>query len=134
MKTKHRLLLQRTYGAQGTNGKITYRGTYICYSIELPWCNNLPRLSCIPTGTYKLKRCSDTAYGEQIGVANVLRREAILIRAATDARGELLGGIGTVSKLTGQGMGAESEEALSKLKALVYCLWDMGDEVYLTIK
>jgi len=27
-----------------------------------------------------------------------------------------------------------SGKALAKLKALVYCLWDMGDEVYLSIR
>ncbi len=134
MKTKHILLLQRKYGAQGTNGTITYQGEEICHTIELPDRNNIPRISCIPIGQYKLEKRRYPKHGEQIGIPIVLGREAILIHAANDALRELQGCIAPVTTLTGEGRGDYSGKALAKLKALVYSLWDMGDEVYLNIR
>ena len=134
MKTKHILLLQRKYGAQGTNGTITYQGEEICHTIELPDRNNIPRISCIPIGQYKLEKRRYPKHGEQIGIPIVLGREAILIHAANDALKELQGCIAPVTTLTGEGRGDYSGKALAKLKALVYSLWDMGDEVYLNIR
>jgi len=134
MSTKQILHLQRTYGEQGTNGALTYDGELLCHTIELPWRNNLRRLSCIPVGTYKLEKRTYTRHGEQIGIPAVLGREAILIHAANDAQKELLGCIAPVTKLTAEGCGTESRKALEKLKALVYSLWDMGQEVFLHIK
>ena len=134
MKKKHILLLQRTYGAQGTNGTITYQGEVICHTIELPDRNNIPRISCIPIGQYKLEKRRYPKHGEQIGIPIVLGREAILIHAANNASKELQGCIAPVMTLTGEGRGDYSGKALAKLKALVYSLWDMGDEVYLNIR
>ncbi|MGJ1215327.1 MULTISPECIES: DUF5675 family protein [Sphingobacterium] len=134
MKTKHILLLQRKYGAQGTNGTITYQGEEICHTIELPDRNNIPRISCIPIGQYKLEKRRYAKHGEQIGIPIVLGREAILIHAANNALRELQGCIAPVTTLTGEGRGDYSGKALAKLKALVYSLWDMGDEVYLNIR
>src|SRR5690606_5751695 len=128
MSKKHTLVLQRKYGALGTNGSITYAGKHICYTIELPWRNNLPRLSCIPEGRYQLHKKRYTKHGEQIGIPAVLIREAILIHAANDASRQLLGCIAPVSTITGEGRGSESRKALDRLKALVYSLWDIGGE------
>lgn len=134
MKKKHILLLQRKYGAGGTNGTIIYRGEEICHTIELPDRNNIPRISCIPIGQYKLKKRRYAKHGEQIGIPMVLGREAILIHAANNALDELQGCIAPVTTLSGEGRGLGSGKALAKLKALVYSLWDMGDEVYLNIR
>ncbi|MGB3065337.1 DUF5675 family protein [Sphingobacterium thalpophilum] len=134
MKMRHTLKLLREYGAEGTNGTVTYNGEHICHTIELPDRNNMPRISCIPPGQYKLEKCRYRRHGEQIGIPNVIGREAILIHAANDAKKELLGCIAPVTSLTGEGQGIGSRQALAKLKALVYCLWDMGDEVYLSIR
>ncbi|WP_293880509.1 MULTISPECIES: DUF5675 family protein [unclassified Sphingobacterium] len=134
MKNKHVLLLQRKYGAQGTNGTITYQGEVICHTIELPDRNNIPRISCIPIGQYKLEKRRYPKHGEQIGIPIVLGREAILIHAANNAWKELQGCIAPVTTLTGEGRGDYSGKALAKLKALVYSLWDQGDEVYLNIR
>ncbi len=134
MKTKHLLLLQRKYGAKGTNGTLTYNGEQICHTIELPDRNNIPRISCIPIGQYKLQKRRYPKHGEQIGIPIVLGREAILIHAANNALEELQGCIAPVTTLTGEGTGDYSGKALAKLKALVYSLWDQGDEVYLNIR
>lgn len=134
MKNKTTLVLRRIYGAQGTNGTITYQGLKVCHTIELPWRNNMRRLSCIPAGRYKLVERTYTKHGVQIGIPNVLQREAILIHAANDAMKELLGCIAPVTTLTGEGKGTESRKALAELKALVYSLWDRGKEVFLQIQ
>src|SRR5690606_21690045 len=134
MKKPHTLLLQRIYGEQGTNGTIYFQGEKICHTIELPDRNNIPRISCIPQGRYKLEKRKYTKHGEQIGIPAVLGREAILIHAANNALKELLGCIAPVTTLTGEGTGDDSGKALAKLKALVYSLWDMGDEVFLLIR
>ena len=134
MSVKHTLVLQRNYGEKGTNGTIYYQGEVICHTIELPWRNNLRRLSCIPTGRFQLKKKVFHKHGEQIAVLNVLNREAILIHAANDAEKELLGCIAPVTALTGDGKGSESKVALGKLKALVYSLWDMGEGVMLVVR
>jgi len=134
MKTKHVLLLQRKYGVKGTNGTITYNGEQICHTIELPDRNNIPRISCIPIGQYKLQKRRYPKHGEQIGIPIVLGREAILIHAANNALEELQGCIAPVTTLTGEGTGDYSGKALAKLKALVYSLWDQGAEVYLNIR
>lgn len=134
MKKTHTLVLQRNYGAQGTNGTITYNGELICRMIELPWRNNIQRLSCIPEGRYKLEKRKYTRHGEQIGIPAVLGREAILIHAANDAMRQLMGCIAPVTAWTGEGRGIQSGQALEKLKGLVYSLWDMGGEVHLLIR
>lgn len=133
MNKKHTLVLRRTYGAQGTNGTIYYNGEKICHTIELPWRNNLRRLSCIPEGRYKLMKRTYTKHREQIGIPAVLGREAILIHPANNALKELHGCIAPVTTLTGEGTGTESRKALEVLKALVYSLWDMEQEVFLVI-
>ena len=134
MALKSTLVLRRTYGEQGTNGTIYFNGEQICYTIELPDRNNIRRLSCIPEGCYKLEKRKYTKHGEQIGIPAVLGREAILIHAANNAMKQLMGCIAPVTELTGEGTGIESRKALDKLKALVYSLWDRGDEVFLLIR
>ncbi len=134
MAVKHTLLLLRKYGAQGTNGTISFEGKEICHTIELPDRNNIPRISCIPVGRYKLEKRRYPKHGEQIGIPMVLGREAILIHAANHALKELQGCIAPVTTLTGEGTGDYSGKALAKLKDLVYSLWDQGDEVYLNIR
>lgn len=134
MENRHILRLHRKYGAEGTNGTITFNGDHICHTIELPDRNNIRRISCIPSGQYKLEKIRYRRHGEQIGIPHVPDREAILIHAANNALKELQGCIAPVTNLTGEGTGDYSGKALAKLKALVYSLWDMGDEVYLNIR
>ncbi|WP_104382224.1 DUF5675 family protein [Sphingobacterium sp. HMA12] len=134
MKTKHTLKLVRKYGAEGTNGTITFNGEHICHTIKLPDSNNIQRISCIPIGQYKLEKIRYQWHVEQIGIPHVLNREGILIHAANSALDELQGCIAPETKLTGEDRGDYSGNALAKLKVLVYSLWDMGDEVYLSIR
>lgn len=128
------LMLRRSYAAEGTNGTITFRGKHICHSIELPDKENEKQVSCIPEGRYKLTRYHSKRFPDTIGISQVPDRSGILFHAANDALRELQGCIAPVTTLTGAGRGAESNNALNELKALVNCLWDMGAEVYLLIR
>lgn len=50
-----RLTLERfAYTPMGTFGKIVVDGA-VLYTVERPWLNNAPSVSCIPEGTYKCK-------------------------------------------------------------------------------
>lgn len=47
----------------GTFGALWHRGGPFCYTYELPWMNNLPTLSCIPSGTYQAKLENSPKHG-----------------------------------------------------------------------
>ena len=48
------LELIRKYFSEGTNGEVLYMDRLVTYTIELPWKNNLARVSCIPEGEDEL--------------------------------------------------------------------------------
>ena len=125
--------MYRDYYENGTNGTIMLDGEFICYSIELPWKNNTKRISCIPEGKYLLEKRRYPKHGEQIGIPQVLGREAILIHTANVAQKELQGCIAPVSKLIAPGVGEASRIALQKLKSKVYACWEKQQRVYLHI-
>jgi len=127
------LLLSRTYGKGGTNGKISYQGKLICESIELPCRNNKRNISCIPEGRYLLVKRQHAQHGLQLALGMVPNREAILIHPANFALRELQGCIAPVSKVTGAGRGSYSRIALERLQGLVYPALDAGEKVFLVI-
>ena len=48
--------LSRTqYADNGTPGVLSLPDGWACFTIELPWRNNRPNLSCIPEGEYDLR-------------------------------------------------------------------------------
>ena len=49
-------LTRFAYLDQGTFGKLVLPSGIIVYTVERPWLNNLPGVSCIPEGRYNLKR------------------------------------------------------------------------------
>lgn len=53
MKVK---LIRYREDAEGTFGVVSIEQTdFACHSIELPWVNNLPNVSCIPPGKYRVE-------------------------------------------------------------------------------
>jgi len=127
------LILHRTYHAKGTNGTLYLNGKKICHTIELPWLNNEPRVSCIPEGTYALLKRETTERGDHLLVADVPGRSLILIHAANNALKELMGCIAPVTLLTGAGLGDQSKAALLSLEVLVFEALDRNEDVTLTI-
>jgi len=75
-------LLQRfAYLDSGTLGKLSI-GDWFCYTIERPWKDNQPNVSCIPEGTYACQPFSGTRFQDVIQVMDVPDRSHILIHVA----------------------------------------------------
>lgn len=61
-----------------------YSGTdliFHCKTLELQWNDNKPFASCIPKGTYRVKRRESETYGEHWHILDVEGRDLILIHA-----------------------------------------------------
>ena len=65
------LELIRTYFPNGTNGELLHLSNRVCFTIELPWKNNEPRVSCIPEGRYQLTERESLKYGRHLLVNSV---------------------------------------------------------------
>lgn len=65
----------------------------ICNTMELPWLDNQPNISCIPAGIYRLKMVNSPKYGPCYKVFDVENRTDILIHKGNtinDTRGCIL--------------------------------------------
>ena len=129
-----KLELLRTYYPKGTNGILMQNDVALCETIELPWKNNLPRISCIPEGEYVLEKRYSNRFKWHLQVMHVPLRQLILIHPANNAMLELKGCIAPVSSLIGQGTGTQSRVAFKKLYAFVTRAFENKETVYLTIK
>ena len=128
------ILLIRTYHAEGVNGVLLLEGTELCKTIELPWKNNQPRVSCIPEGRYRLRRRHSPRFRDHFEVMDVKERKYILFHAGNDAGKELRGCIAPVLQHTGEGKGSFSKAALERMKDRLYPLLDNGHTITLNIK
>jgi hypothetical protein len=127
------LVLNRTYHTDGTNGVLTINNSFQCYTIELPWVDNLPRRSCIPEGRYELKKRYSPKFKDHLLVQGVPGRSLVLLHPANDALKELKGCIAPVSSLDGAGKGSNSRKAFKELLQLVYEAFKV-ETVYLIIQ
>lgn len=128
------LELIRTYFPNGTNGELYLDGKRLCFTIELPWLQNKPQISCIPEGRYELEKRFSEHLGWHLLLKKVKGRELILIHPANNAMQELKGCIAPVSILTAEGKGLRSRIARDKLHKLVYPELEKGNKVFITIK
>ena len=65
---------------QGTTGSLySDDGTLLCYTMERPWLDNAPDVSCIPTGTYPVIRHNSPSHPQTWEITNVPNRAGILI-------------------------------------------------------
>lgn len=48
---------------EGTFGRLQFED-FMCYTVEKPWANNEPRVSCIPPGNYSLERHISPKFGD----------------------------------------------------------------------
>ena len=108
-------MLQRTYYSQGTHGVLLVNGEEICHTIELPWLQNKRQVSCIPEGSYKLRKRYNAKFKWHLVLETVKGRDGILIHPANDAKKELLGCIAPVQYHTGIGKGVYSRRSLDLL-------------------
>ena len=128
------LVLTRTYFPEGIQGGLEWKGTLVCYTIELPWLENQRRISCIPEGSYILQQRYSPKFKWHLHLMNVPGRDLILIHPANDANKELLGCIAPVTKYTGKGKGSGSRKAFKKLKALTTAVFERNEKVILKIQ
>jgi len=63
---------------------------YRCKTMELPWKNNLRRVSCIPVGTYTVVKRNSPKHGPHFHIINVPERDLILMHSANFSK-QLLG-------------------------------------------
>lgn len=129
-----RLILNRTYFPDGTNGKLQCEGKLICYTIELPWKNNEKRVSCIPEGKYFIRKRYSQKFKWHLEIIDVQNRSFILFHPANNALRELNGCIAPVTKLSGPGLGLMSRIAFTKLKDMVYKALDSSEYVELIVE
>jgi hypothetical protein len=128
------LKILRRYYPNGTNGLLLINQTPCCHSIELPWQQNAPCISCIPEGSYPVFKRHSDQYGWHLHVADVPGRSLILMHPFNHALEESKGCIAPVSELTGQGMGTSSRIAFHRLRTAVYRALDLQEPVFLTIQ
>jgi len=128
------LVLNRMYYPHGTNGQLLLDGERVSFTIELPWKDNLPQVSCIPEGKYFLRKRYSPRFGRHLQVMDVRDRALILIHPANSALRELKGCIAPVSILTGEGEGQRSKAALALLNDKVFSALERKETVFLTIQ
>jgi hypothetical protein len=80
------LLIKRTFGNEKQTigqGHIIEdnRSIFSFRTLELPWLNNQSRISCIPSGVYKVVKRHSAKFGNHFHITNVPDRSYILIHA-----------------------------------------------------
>lgn len=129
-----KLLLYRNYYKKGVNSTLFCNGGFICFMIELPWRDNKVNISCIPEGTYNLKKRFTEHLGHHLILENVPHRSSILIHPANDALKELKGCLATVTEITGIAKGNHSRKALNGLLNYIEKDFELQNLITLTIK
>ena len=71
-------------GDQGTFGVLRI-GPFDCYTLEPPWRDNQRSKSCIPQGTYRVRRRYSPRYKRHLHVLDVPDRSMILIHCGNVA-------------------------------------------------
>lgn len=59
-------------------------GEFTCFSLELPWRENKKQVSCIPIGTYPVRKFNSPKFGMCYAVDNVPDRSQVRIHAGTN--------------------------------------------------
>jgi len=113
--------------SEGTFGILSV-GDVVFYTVEKPWNNNYPEISCVPSGEYLLERHDSDKYGTVFCLINDRKnithfkeahskRYACLVHVANYER-DVKGCIG-LGKTYYTGMVTSSRQALEEFHALV---------------
>jgi hypothetical protein len=110
--------LQRfAYHPEGTLGLIDFEGERF-YTIERPWLDNTPNVSCIPEGAYNTGWRDSPRFGETWHIKEVQDRTYILIHAANFPK-EVQGCIGLGLGLMGDRVAvSSSRKAVARFEEL----------------
>ena len=103
----------------GTHGHINdEQGNFLCNTIERPWLDNAPMVSCIPDGTYPCEPHIKSNNGQDVWILDgVPNRTGVLIHTGNtdgDSEGCILVGL----QANAEGV-LESQLALQKLKSVL---------------
>lgn len=108
-----RVYLYRSVRSTVTYGILAKDLIPICLTLELPWINNKPEVSCVPAGVYRCLPHNSAAHPGTWELQNVPNRSDILIHTgnfAKDSKGCIL---------VGQIFGATQPAILQSQAALV---------------
>lgn len=76
------VVIQRDHSTDaGTFGVLTLPSGWRCQTLELPWRNNVRRMSCIPAGVYRAIDHVSPRFGRTYWLQDVPGRSEILIHA-----------------------------------------------------
>ena len=88
---EHQVHLYRSRrSSHGTEGFLV-AGNFTCFTLELPWKNNKPNISCIPKGEYEVVIRISPRRGKTYHVTQVEGRSYILIHSGNFAGDESKG-------------------------------------------
>lgn len=105
------------YHPEGTLGVVDHAGERF-YTIERPWLDNRPNVSCIPEGTYQMGWRESPRFGETWHVKEVEDRTWILIHAANYPK-DVQGCIGLGTGLMGDRVAvSNSRKAVAQFEKL----------------
>lgn len=76
---------------EGMAGKLFLNGKFFCHSLELPWRNNQPSVSCVPVGVYECTWVKSPRFGWVYALRDVPGRTHILMHAGNWAGNGSLG-------------------------------------------
>lgn len=133
--------IKRDYLKDCTIGHLFIDNNFHSQTMELPWKDNQPSISCIPEGKYELKRYRRLSGKMSIEVCKVPSRTAILIHAGNDAtqdedgadtQGCILPNTIVTIKL-GKLRGSGSIVATNNFYKKVFAALDKGETVKLVI-
>lgn len=114
-------LYRHTQDKDCTRGVMLLNELPICVTLEEPWQDNAPMVSCIPAGTYKCVKYSSTAHPDVWELQNVPNRTKILIHNGNTLRDTM--GCILVGNQTGLIAGAQavlnSKKTLNKLRKIL---------------
>lgn len=71
---------------QASQGRLYVDDEFFCFTLENPWQDNVPFISCIPVGTYTCGRTLSTRFGPTFEVMNVEGRSRILFHAGNRSK------------------------------------------------
>jgi len=91
-------VIKRVVSGESTFGVfIDDKNVPFAVTLELPWKDNANNVSCIPCGTYKVKRVTTPNHGNCFQITNVPNRTMILLHVANTNK-DILGCVGVGEK------------------------------------
>ena len=90
---KARLVRKSMDDIRGVIGTLSIEDVQVCYTLERPWQNNSPEISCIPKGFYLCKRIVSPKFGTTFEITKVIDRTHVLFHSGNsiqDTRGCVL--------------------------------------------